>query len=155
MNTNCTGNNLQFVTGACAPICATYKPGMTGAASGDTLGCREYHAGLAASDPVTHCPHASLLGGSVCAAQTMGNCTSFCEADLAICTGTNAAYTSMAACMTACANYAYTAGESIMADVNKNTLNCRVYHLQLASTGGANLTTHCPHTAQTSAACNM
>jgi hypothetical protein len=156
MDANCTGNNQQFVTGACAPVCATYTKGMSGDTSGDTLGCREYHAGLAAgSGAATHCPHASLLGGGVCAASSMGNCTSFCEADLALCTGANAAYASMSACMTACANFTYTAGEAITADTNKNTLNCRVYHLQLASTSSANATTHCPHTAQTSAVCTM
>jgi hypothetical protein len=152
MNTNCTGNNQQFITGACAPICATYKAGMSGAMSGDSLGCRETHAGLAASNAAVHCPHASLLGGMVCATD---NCTSFCETDLAICTGTNAAYTSMADCMTKCAAYTYTAGESITADQSKNTLNCRVYHLQAASLGAGNLTVHCPHTGQASAVCTM
>jgi hypothetical protein len=120
--------------------------------SGDTLGCREYHAGLAAADPATHCPHASLLGGAVCA---VDNCTSFCETDLALCTGTNAAYPSMGNCMSQCAGYTYTAGQSITADQNKNTLNCRVYHLQLASTSAANATLHCPHTGQASTVCTM
>jgi hypothetical protein len=152
MNTNCTGTNLQFITNSCAPICATYSPGMLGATSGDTLGCREYHAGLAAQGPATHCPHASLLGGGVCA---VDNCTSFCEVDLAICTGANAAYQSMADCMTSCAAFPYTPGLAINADTNKNTLNCRVYHLENAALGGSTQAAHCGHTAQASTACTM
>jgi hypothetical protein len=152
INANCTGSNQEYVDNtSCMAICATFSPGMVGDTSGDTLGCRQYHAGLAASDPVTHCPHASLLGGGVCA---VDNCTSFCEVDLGICTGTNAAYSSLSACKTACAAYPYM-NEAISADTNKNTLNCRVYHLELASEGGASLTTHCPHTMQVSTACNM
>ena len=153
MSTNCTAANQQFVDStACAAVCATYTPGMSGATGGDTLGCREYHAGLAASNPVVHCPHASLLGGGVCA---VDNCTSFCDAGLALCTGANAAYASKAACMTACAGYTYNTGEAITADTDKNTLNCRVYHLQLATEGGTSLSVHCPHTAQVSAVCTM
>ena len=64
---NCTGANMQYATtDACMAACATMTPGTTGMTSGNTVGCRTYHAGAAAADPGTHCDHAGATGGGVC-----------------------------------------------------------------------------------------
>lgn len=49
--------------------------GASGSQSGNTLACREYHLGVAATFPVgsadriAHCGHAGLTGAGVCSAQ--------------------------------------------------------------------------------------
>lgn len=48
---------------ACETICAGFADGDT---SGNTLACRVYHLGAAASDAATHCPHTAEDGGGVC-----------------------------------------------------------------------------------------
>lgn len=42
----------------CEAVCAGFECGTSADVTGDTLGCRIYHAGAAASDPAVHCPHA-------------------------------------------------------------------------------------------------
>lgn len=51
---------------ACETDCATWTQGTPGDTSGDTLECRAYHVGAAATDAATHCPHAASDGGGVC-----------------------------------------------------------------------------------------
>lgn len=51
---------------SCMTQCATWYPGFSGQMDGDTVGCREYHAGAAFGDPVVHCPHAGPGGANVC-----------------------------------------------------------------------------------------
>ena len=54
----------------CLDQCSHFWPGVKGATEGDSVGCREYHAGNPAlSDPDLHCPHAGPGGGGVCAVQ--------------------------------------------------------------------------------------
>jgi hypothetical protein len=68
---NCTGDNNAYKNEAdCLDQCSHFYPGEKGATEGDSVGCREYHAGNPAlSDPDTHCPHAGPGGGGVCAVQ--------------------------------------------------------------------------------------
>lgn len=67
----CTGANVQYASeNECMTACAGWPVGTEGATSGDTLACRMYHAGVAATDPQpdnanTHCPHAGADGGGV------------------------------------------------------------------------------------------
>lgn len=68
---NCTGANAQYDdTAECMAYCTAsgWPAGTAGAMSGNTIACRIYHGGVAATDPVTHCPHAGPSGGSVCGA---------------------------------------------------------------------------------------
>jgi len=66
---NCDGNLNAYKDEAdCLDQCSHFYPGVKGATEGDSVGCREYHAGNPAlSDPDTHCPHAGPGGGGVCA----------------------------------------------------------------------------------------
>jgi hypothetical protein len=162
----CTGTNAQY---ADAPRCLAAADAFAkGAAStettGNTLGCRIYHAqnamiGGDAAAYATHCPHAGPAGAKIDAAtgQCGSPCESFCAMDTKIC-GTDAApvtgvtnrYTDLAACMTACAAFDKTVPFSAAAP-NGNTFACRVAHLTnaalyTAQAAPATVNTHCGHT---------
>src|SRR2546430_1085986 len=82
---NCTGSdggvvgNAQYAsTVACQTYCTTaagWPAGMKDATSGNTIGCRLYHATAAAADPVFHCPHAGPTGGNLCGTW----CENYCQ----------------------------------------------------------------------------
>ena len=68
---NCTDKNNVYEGNldACMTACALWYPGTNADTSGDTIGCRTYHAGAPAiGDPVKHCPHAGPSGADVCVA---------------------------------------------------------------------------------------
>lgn len=145
---NCTnddggGGNMQYPdTATCTSYCMTaaaWPAGMTGDQSGNTIGCRLYHAGAAAADPVTHCPHAGPTGGAVCGSL----CENYCQLMAKNCTGGNAVY-DMATCMTKCSMIPTNGKPN---DATGNTIQCRIYHLGAAA---ADPVTYCPH-AQTAA----
>lgn len=68
MMATCTGDNAQYESeSACLSSCSGFATtGTDGDAAGNTLQCRVYHLGVAASDAATHCPHAGADGGGVC-----------------------------------------------------------------------------------------
>jgi hypothetical protein len=140
---NCTsapdaGDNVQYAsTQACSDYCMTaaaWPAGATGDQSGNTIGCRLYHAGAAAADPVLHCPHAGPTGGGVCGSL----CDNYCQLMAKNCTGANAQYDATT-CMTKCAMIPTTGKAGDMAG---NTVQCRIYHLSAAATDPV---LHCPH----------
>lgn len=53
-------------SGTCMEICNGFADGCDGDTSGNTLACRTYHLGAAATDAATHCPHVAQDGGGVC-----------------------------------------------------------------------------------------
>src|SRR5262245_2561842 len=64
---NCTMGNAQYSgMDQCVASCKAFKVGTAMDTSGNTLGCRQYHAGAAAGDPNTHCPHAGPGGDGMC-----------------------------------------------------------------------------------------
>lgn len=132
------GSFAQYASTAdCMNWCdsiAAWPTGMTGATSGNTVACRLYHAGAAAADPVTHCPHAGPTGGNICGSW----CENYCQLMAKNCTGSNAVYDA-ATCMTKCATIP-TSGEAN--DTGGNTIQCRITHLGLAASDPV---THCPH----------
>jgi hypothetical protein len=69
---------------------------------------------------------------------------------MASCTGGNAAYASLAECLTSCAAFDDSEPYDI-SDVSGNTLACRLYHSQVASVDPV---THCPHTEPVSSMCH-
>ena len=166
---NCTGANVQFVDDAhCMATCMKFTPGALADTAGNTLGCRIYHANNAKSTamPDVHCPHAGPGGAPVDNAATAANvcgdaCTSFCSLEIAACgiKGTDATgqYTSMGDCMTACGGmntgfnkthlYTYDLSKTPNVTPAGDSLACRLYHVTNAAQGGANATTHCPHTS--------
>ena len=144
----CTGENAQYASlDSCLDYCETWATLPLGAASdtaGNTVGCRIYHAGAAATDPAAaalHCPHAGPTGGNVCGTW----CENLCHLADTNCTGDNAAYTDAGACSAACATLA-SDGEG--GAVSGDTVQCRIYHLGVAgSDGDTSAAIHCPHGA--------
>jgi hypothetical protein len=139
---NCTavdgGSNAQYPsTTACETYCsmvAAWPAGVTGATTGNTVACRSYHAGAAAADPVTHCPHAGPTGGMMCGTL----CENYCYLMAKNCTGANAVY-DPATCATKCATIP-TGG--LANDTSGNTVQCRITYLGLAF---SDATTNCPN----------
>jgi hypothetical protein len=132
------GGNQQYAsTVECNAYCSMasgWPAGTTGTTTGNSIGCRLYHAGAAAADPVVHCPHAGPTGGNVCGSW----CENYCELMAKNCTGANAVYDA-ATCMTKCAMIP-TSGKP--GDTTGNSVQCRIYHLGVAFTDPG---THCAH----------
>jgi len=65
----CTGVNQQFATDA---DCITFMNSIPhevegfGFGLGNSLGCRDWHLGLARFNPSIHCPHVGISGGGKC-----------------------------------------------------------------------------------------
>lgn len=141
---NCTagsgdsGSNAQYPDSAtCLKTCSMssmWASGMTGDTSGDTLGCRIYHAGAAASNPVLHCPHAGPTGGNTCGTW----CANYCDLMAKNCTGTNAVYDTTT-CMTKCMTIPTTGHVN---DQSGDSIQCRIWHLGKAFDDAVK---HCPH----------
>ena len=140
---NCTAAVEQYPDRAtCLTTCATFEEGTADDTSGNTLGCRTYHAGAAPADPDLHCPHAGPGGAGACGS----NCEGFCTIALAEC---NDVFADMDACMTECAGFpddeAYDTS-----DTGGDTLACRLYHLVAAT---ETPDPHCMHINEESPTC--
>jgi hypothetical protein len=150
VQTNCTGDKADYTSPeACSALCAGLPVGTLADTSGDTVGCRLYHAKAAAADSTLHCPHAGLEGGGVCGTDA---CTAFCEGVKTVCTGTLAPYASDAECKTACGKFAVGTGP-LAAATSGDTLLCRVYHLEAGAVSPAAAMTHCSHVGAVSPVC--
>jgi len=142
IQTNCVGANQQYSDQTnCMAVCVAFQIGEGGALDGNSLGCREYHAGIPATmDAALHCPHAGPLGGGVCGADP---CEAFCQIGTTVCEAVATGWATEAECRADCAIFPgiaavpYTIEETI-----GDSLACRMYHLQVASLDQAN---HCPH----------
>jgi hypothetical protein len=167
---NCTGDNIQYPDMAhCLGTCAKFPKGTVSDMTGNTLGCRTYHAGTPSmTTPAMHCPHAGPGGaaiGTTVASQCGNPCESFCALEVATCgtldapiTGAPAQYQNLAACMTACGD-----GTTGFAKANLyigkappnapagDSLACRLYHITNAAVSTAATTPHCSHTAASQA----
>ncbi len=148
---NCTAANAVYTDRAeCEAICGAFgwEAGdpvtVSGPLTGNTIGCRAYHAGApAGEDPGTHCPHAGPTGANQCGTL----CESYCSAALSVCTGGDAIYADMPECMTACAGLDATADIGV---TNGDSVQCRLYHLGVAVSSG-DAATHCPHAGESGA----
>ncbi len=150
---NCTMMNAQYTSQAsCEGTCAAFPKGTANDMMGDTLGCRNYHAGTPAmSMPAMHCAHAGPGGGGVCGTSF---CAAFCEIEAKACPfGAMAAYADLASCKTACGMFAKASGSYNALDVDKNDDFCRMYHLTVAATDATSAMTHCAHTKAVSTQC--
>ncbi len=146
---NCTAANLMYAsTGECMATCGRFTPGTVGMMSGNTAGCRLYHAGAAAGsvgNANTHCRHGGPGGDGLCGS----NCEGFCTIVLGSCTGNNEQYGgSMSTCMTECG--AFNSTRLYVANAQGNNFACRLYHATAAS---VDANTHCGHVATNSAIC--
>lgn len=130
----CTGANQQF-TGMdqCLNSCKAYPVGTAADQSGNTLGCRTYHAANAKGDPATHCGHAGPGGAGSCGE----DCDGYCQIAMMYCTAANmaAVYSSLAECKTACATFPDTLKFNVTDTTlqTKKEVACLLYHVQEAS----------------------
>jgi hypothetical protein len=164
--TNCTGDNAQYSEmSECLNACSLMPPGMLGDTTGNTLGCRLYHGGLAASSPNPHCWHAGPFGFGGCDL----SCDDFCALAMQWCSpsggfdGGPPPFTDMASCTdTACNRIPSAPGASgapglynASGPTSGNTLDCREWHLGKAlvdhSAMGQQL--HCNHVGASSPTC--
>lgn len=146
VETACAAPRDQWSNEAtCLGACAAWPVGTAADMSGNTLGCRTYHAGAAGGDPATHCVHAGPGGAGACGS----NCEGFCTLALDACTGADSQFASMAECMTACAGFDQTEPYDTT-DTGGDSFACRLYHLTAAV---ENPGTHCDHIVAASATC--
>ena len=114
---------------ACIEYCGTLAklpPGQTDIPDGNTIACRLYHAGVAATlDKAAQCVYAGPTGGDVCGSW----CDNYCQLALANCTGPNELFATKASCLSACAVLDTTGKPG---DATGDTVQCRIGHLALA-----------------------
>jgi hypothetical protein len=105
---NCNGTNVQYVNVThCMALCAAFPVGADADTSGNTLGCRLYHAKAAATLGLEHCFHAGLsgvdkaTGNPICGTQ----CEAYCSVmtHTAGCIGNLRGYNTYAECNATCA----------------------------------------------------
>ena len=163
----CTGADQQYATTAeCMNACSFFPAGTAADTSGFTLGCKIYHAGVAATTPSPHCWHAGPYGFGGCGTQAESFCalaTGWCSAADGFDAGADGGpYASLADCTSAFANFASAdagtafAAYSANGPAAGNTADCREYHLGAAlndTKGGAKQALHCTHVGVTSATC--
>ncbi|WP_437955355.1 hypothetical protein WME76_27980 [Sorangium sp. So ce119] len=140
---NCTDDLAQYGSQAsCEAYCADLPEGTAGDTTGNSLACRAYHAGEAATNAMTHCIHAGPGGGEVCGSPV----ESFCLVAPEACPDV---FADTAVCEAEAANFD---ADTLYAgpDSTGNTLACRLYHLTEAA---ANAETHCPHIGEGSPVC--
>ena len=140
------GNDQYFSASACLAACAVLPDGAASDTSGNTVGCRTYHAGAAASAPAVHCPHAGPGGAGVCG----NDCDGFCSIALGVCTGPNQVFADLGQCQSACAGFPTTPAYSASVP-SGDSFACRLYHLTAAALDPA---THCSHIVEASPTCN-
>jgi hypothetical protein len=156
---NCKDANKQWPSEeSCLAACATFPAGMPSDMAGNSLACRAYHTGAAASDAATHCNHAGPIGGDNDPTDAAGGpcgegCEAFCAIALAVCTGSNVQYADAATCMTDCKTFKANATPYSTADTSTNDFGCRMYHLSVAATDAASADTHCGHIKSSSPVC--
>jgi len=143
----CTAANQQWPDAkSCENAAAAFPPGTAADMSGDTLGCRAYHASVAGSDAALHCPHAGPSGDGACGM----TCDAFCDIAVKTCV---TEWPDKTACMTACAAIPSAGMKYNTSFTSGNTIECRLYHLSVAATDSASAASHCPHTAAVSSVC--
>jgi hypothetical protein len=142
---NCNGTNAQYPgMTECMASCALFPLGADADTSQNSVGCRTYHAGAAASDANTHCIHAGPTGGDAC-----GNvCEGYCNLTVGGCTGANLFYPTwdMGFCMKACPLFNMSSPATPKAQAGPD-VHCHAYHAGVASQSTANGNTHCAHAA--------
>jgi hypothetical protein len=121
----------------CLNACKAFPMGAASDTSGNSLGCRQYHANLAKMDPATHCPHAGPGGAGTCGS----NCDGYCQIATMYCTDSNMAkvYSSVSDCTMTCGQFPDNVPYSIAVQDGKSTA-CLLYHSQEASSAPAD---HC------------
>jgi hypothetical protein len=151
----CTADNAQYPDNAsCLASCAGFPVGTDADMSGNTLGCRSYHAGVAddsATNATAHCHHAGPGGGDGTCGE---NCDGFCAVAMQVCTGANEQWATADECRVDCTAFMYDMANTFdTTDTSGDSFNCRLYHLTNAARDAMSAGTHCPHIITASPVC--
>jgi hypothetical protein len=141
---SCTGENQQYDNvESCVDYCSNvtqWDLGVAGAADGNSVACRTYHADVAGmTDPEIHCAHAGPSGGSVCGSY----CESYCQLANNNCQDDNALYEDTESCLSTCETFNQ---EGLPGDTQYDSVQCRIYHLGTPAKVAPE--THCSHGAE-------
>lgn len=137
---NCAGATAVYVSKeVCLAACKHLPVGTTADTTGNTLGCRAYHAGAAASNAVLHCPHAGPGGAGYCGS----NCEGYCNLAQGVCS----TFQTEKDCLDICKTFTDEEATKPFSaqDVSGNTLQCRLYHSSVAAADKM----HCAHIGTT------
>ena len=138
IDARCVGANRQYGSVAtCLASCSHFPVGAAIDTTGNTLGCRAYQTGRAASDPVASCVLAGPSGGGTCGTP----CNGFCTIVVPVCP---TEYTA-GQCPTDCAQLPMSPPYSATVQ-SGDSLTCRLYYATAATTDAA---TFCPATSAT------
>jgi len=114
---------------ACLAYCsrdAGLPAGSLDDTSGNTIGCRIYHATVASqTTPEDHCVHAGPTGDHVCGTL----CENYCHLAQRNCTGTNRLFGDVDDCLGQCAPVP---ADGQPGDRQGNTIQCRIFYVGLA-----------------------
>jgi hypothetical protein len=135
----CDGELKQYVDEQqCLDVCATFAPGTNDDQTGNTVGCRRYHAFSATLAAETHCSHSGPTGDGHCGDHgkvsegTTGNCESYCALVAEVCPDEfEAEMLSAEQCMTKCVALDEAAADSkySLSNAQKSKgLSCRILH---------------------------
>lgn len=150
----CTGEFAVYADkDQCMAACGALEPGerIFGLDTGteNTVGCRTYHARVAANNPGAHCPHSGPTGAGVCgtyddSADVTGNCESYCAFLEEGCEDTfDAEYANRTDCEAQCkedfkGNGADSGSSySVRTATDEDNLQCRTYRAIEALTAAA------------------
>lgn len=155
--TVCKGANAQYIDAqTCASMCSLMDPGAARDVVGDSVACRTNSLSSAQEvQDETQRRDPCFQSGPYSTRCAADECAAFCKLDLAVCTGVDTAYATLAECQAACgrikAKQNGFATEPLTTTTTGNSLICRAYHLEAASTNRA---VHCAHTKETGGPCN-
>jgi hypothetical protein len=140
----CTGDFAVYLDRpTCTAACAHFEPGVDGETAGNTIGCRLTQAQAAETgDKALLCPRAGPGGAGICSTNCLGFCTVFqgaCPDEF------NQLGGDIGSCVETCDEEIPTLGDAF--DIRQrtgDTLQCRLYHVSLASQTPQ---PHCSHAA--------
>lgn len=140
----CVGPSAVYASEAvCLAVCAKLPAGSPETPTGNTIACRADQARLAETtgEVKLYCPAAGPGGGSgedggapLCGT----NCDGYCSLMAAIC---SSIFPTPQTCLESCLSAPDIGGYNV-AQMEGNTIQCRLYHVS-AATQGADV--HCPH----------
>lgn len=123
----------------CMDHCAQWPVGTAADVGGDTLGCRTYHATVAAStDANIHCPHSGPGGDHTCVAEAAPSCELYCTRYFGNCEGALNLWADMDECVAGCEGWY----PGTSTDDSGHSIGCRAFYANLAA---ADPELHCPN----------
>lgn len=142
MDSCATVSNDYASLADCTTFCdrhARWESGTFEDQTGNTIGCRTYHAEFA-NDPdqdrAFHCEHAGVSGGDICGSW----CLNYCQLAVNICG--DRIFDNTEECLTACRDFP---DDGQVDDTTGDTVQCRIYHLTAAARSPRAVDDHCAH----------